>query len=148
MKKLFAAAVLVVALVGASHESFAQKALFKGERAGGTLVVQTDGSGAAITTGTATATAGAATLNTDQGIITSESLTTAAAAAYTLTLTDSKIAATDQIYASVANGTNTQGIPIVGRCTAGAGSATILVYNLHASQALNGTIKISFNVRH
>lgn len=97
-------------------------------------------------TKTATASSGAATLNMPMGVVTSEALTTAAAAAYTLTLTNSKVAAADVVVASVANGTNTQGIPVVGRVTPAAGSVVILVYNLHASQALNGTIKVSFAV--
>lgn len=97
-------------------------------------------------TKTATATAGAATLAKDAGVITSEALTTAGGAAYTLTLTNSGIAAADQVFASVANGTNTQGIPVIGKITPGAGSVTIEVRNLHATEALNGTLKISFMV--
>lgn len=95
----------------------------------------------------ATATAGAATNNNQRGYVTSENLTTAAGAAYTLTLTNSKIAAASQVIPTVENGTNTQGIPVVGtsKVTA-AGTAEIKVYNLHASQALNGTIVISFLV--
>ncbi len=97
-------------------------------------------------TGTATAVAGAATVSKQRGVVTSEALTTAAAAAYTLTLTNTKIAAGDVVVASVQNGTNSQGIPVVGEVTPGAGSATIKVYNLHASLAFNGTIVISFVV--
>lgn len=97
-------------------------------------------------TKTATATGGAATLSKSAGVITSEALTTAAAATYTLTLTNTTIAAADQVFASVQNGTNTQGIPVIGKITPGAGSCTIEVTNLHASQALNGTIKIAFAV--
>jgi hypothetical protein len=106
---------------------------------GGTIILDTG-------TKTATATGGAATLNKSAGVITSEALTTAAAAAYTLTLTNSAIAAADQVFASVANGTNSQGIPVVTRITPGAGSATIEVTNLHGSEALNGTIVIAFMV--
>jgi len=102
--------------------------------------------GAAIDGGTASATGGAATLNKNAGKITSEALTTAAGVAYTLTLTNSEIAAADIVLASVKNGTNTQGIPRVGLVTPAAGSVTIQVYNDHASQALNGTIVISFVV--
>lgn len=103
---------------------------------------------AKLDTGTKTATAsgGAATLNKSAGKITSESLTTAAGASYVLTLTNSAIAAADQVFASVANGTNAQGIPVVSRVTPGSNSVTIAVTNLHASQALNGTIVISFAV--
>lgn len=95
----------------------------------------------------AEATAGAATVNAQRGYVTSEALTTAAGAAYTLTLTNSRIAAASHVVATVEDGTNTQGIPVVGtvKVTA-AGTAVIKVYNLHASQALNGTILISFTV--
>lgn len=96
---------------------------------------------------TATATAGAATLNKFYGKITSESLTTAAAAAYTLTLTNSNIAATDIVFASVANGTNTGGIPLVGTITPAAGSVAIKIENQHATTAFNGTVVVSFEVR-
>jgi hypothetical protein len=95
-------------------------------------------------TKTAAATAGAATLAKGAGVITTEALTTAAAAAYTLTLTDSAIAAADQVFASVANGTNSAGSPAVGRVTPGAGSVTIEINNRHATDALNGTLKIAF----
>lgn len=95
--------------------------------------------------GTATATAGAATLNNRFGKVTSEALTTAQDGVYTLTITNSAIRASDLVMASVANGTNTQGTPTITRVQPAAGSLVILVSNLHASaQALNGTIVISF----
>lgn len=97
-------------------------------------------------TKTATATAGAATLNKQAGVITSEALTTAAGATYTLTLTNSVIGATDQVFASVAYGTATAGMPAVTRVTPGSGSVVIIVQNIHASAALDGTIKIAFAV--
>jgi hypothetical protein len=108
----------------------------------------TMGTGTAISVdnGTAAATAGAATLSKQSGVITSEAVTTAAQAAYTLTLTNTVVAATSRVTASVDNGTNTQGIPVVGIVTPGSGSVVIKVYNLHATQALNGTLKIAFNV--
>lgn len=95
--------------------------------------------------GTATATAGAATLANRFGKVTSEALTTAQNAIYTLTITNTIIRTTDLVMASVANGTNTQGTPVVTRVQPGNGTLTILVSNLHASaQALNGTIVVSF----
>jgi hypothetical protein len=97
-------------------------------------------------TKTAAATSGAATLNKSAGVITSEALTTAAAASYTLTLTDSQVAAGDQVFASVQYGTSTTGTPVITKITPGAGSVVIVVQNIHASAALNGTIKISFFV--
>lgn len=105
-----------------------------------------DGS-VASTVGATTATAGAATLFGTSGKITTEALTTAQDAIYTLNLTNTAIAAGDIVLASVANGTNTQGSPVVTRVQPAAGSVVILVANLHASaQALNGTLVVSFVV--
>lgn len=97
-------------------------------------------------TKTAAATAGAATLSKSAGVITSEALVTAAGAIYTLTLTNTTIAAADQVMASVQLGTATTGMPVVTTVTPGAGSVVIVVQNIHASAALNGTIKIAFLV--
>ncbi len=95
-------------------------------------------------TKTAAATAGAATLAKSAGVITSEALTTAAGATYTLTLTNTTIAAADQVMASVALGTATTGMPVVTTVTPAAGSVVIVLMNVHASAALNGTVRISF----
>jgi len=95
--------------------------------------------------GTATATSGAATLNNRFGVITSEALTTAQNAIYTLTITNSAIKAGDIVLASVQNGTNDQGTPMIGSITPADGSVVIQVINKHASaEALNGTLKIAF----
>lgn len=99
------------------------------------------------TIGAAAAVAGAATLAAASGKITTEALTTAQNAIYTLTLTNTEILAADIVLVSVANGTNTQGTPVVTRVQPAAGSVVILVSNLHASaQALNGTLVLSFAV--
>ena len=95
--------------------------------------------------GAATASAGAATLNSLMGQITTEALTTAAAAEYTLTLTNSQIAAADLIFASV-DPLTSAGSPAIGQCKANAGSAVITVTNLHASAAFDAAIKINFMV--
>lgn len=97
-------------------------------------------------TKTATATAGAATLNKDAGVITTEALTTAAGATYTLTLTNSSIAAADQVFASLAGGSNSAGVPVISQVVPAAGSVDVTVHNLHAEDALNGTLKIAFAV--
>lgn len=111
---------------------------------GGTLDFSADGV-MAVAASTATASSGAATLNAMAGVVTSEALTTAQNAIYTLTITNSQIAATDMVFASVANGTNTQGTPMIGRVQPGAGSLVVQVINKHAtSEALNGTIRVSF----
>jgi len=90
----------------------------------------------------ATAASGAATANGYLCRITSESLTTAAAAEYTLTLTNDKITADSILFVSTHLGTSTQGTLATGEAKPSAGSATITVTNTHASSALNGTIVI------
>jgi hypothetical protein len=101
----------------------------------------------AIDSGTKTATAvsGAVTLNKGAGVITTEALTTAAAATYTLTITDSAIAATDTVFASVWFGTSNAGTPEVTTVTPGAGSVVIIIRNAAGAAALNGTLKIGFH---
>lgn len=93
---------------------------------------------------TATAVAGAATLNQGAGFVTSESLSTATGATYTLTLTNSFIDANTMVFATCQLGTSTQGTPDVTTTVDGAGSATIKVKNIDASNAFNGTIVIGF----
>lgn len=117
-----------------------------GATIGGTTPAPVTTSALHLDTGTkaAVAVAGAATLNKMSGKITSEALTTAGLASYTLTLTNSDVAAADIVGAKVADGTNTQGTPAIGLITEGVGSVTIQVNNLHATQAFNGTIVISF----
>lgn len=110
------------------------------------LAIQTSQLVLGVGTKTASASAGAATLNQPSGKITSEALTTAAAAVYTLTLTDNKIAATDIVLVSVGNGTNTQGAMAVHSVVPASGSVVIKITNLHATEALNGTIVVSFTV--
>jgi hypothetical protein len=103
----------------------------------------------AMVNATGTAASGAVTLNqAASGVITSEALTTAAGGDYTLTITDDAIAAADIVLASVQNGTNTTVEPAITTVAPAAGSVVIKVRNLHASSALNGTIKVSFLVIH
>lgn len=95
---------------------------------------------------TGTSAAGAITLNAQSGTITTESVSTAAAAIYTLTVTNNKVAANDIVMVSVANGTNSAGDPTVLRITPAAGSVVITIKNTHATNAFNGTLKIAFMV--
>jgi len=95
--------------------------------------------------GTATAVAGAATLSALRGVVTTEALTTAAAAEYTLTLTNTQIAAGDFVLATADAGAST-GTPGIGGCTVTAGQVVITVTNHHASVAFNAAIKIGFLV--
>lgn len=107
----------------------------------GSSLASDSGTKTASATGTTT---GAATLNKTAGTVTSASLTTAAAGLYTLTITDSAIAATDQVMATVGNGTNTGGAPNITSVTPAAGSLVVVVKNIDASAAFNGTITVSF----
>ena len=93
-----------------------------------------------------TAVAGAVTCNSRAGLITSEALVTAGLAAYTLTVTCDQCDVDSIIFFSVQNGTNTQGTTDVGNYTPATGSFVVKVNNIHASQALNGTIKLAFEI--
>ena len=95
---------------------------------------------------TGTAAAGAVTLAALQGKITTEALTTAANATYTLTVTNSLVAAADIVMVSLANGTNAQGQTVVLRATPAAGSFVVVVANKDAAQALNGTLVVSYQI--
>lgn len=96
---------------------------------------------------TATASSGAATLNAaGSGVVTSESISTAAGSNYTLTLTNSMVAAADLVFATVQLGSATTGEPLVESITPAAGSVVIIIRNNHGSAAFNGTIKIGFLV--
>jgi hypothetical protein len=96
--------------------------------------------------GTATSTAGAATVNHQAGVITTEALTTAAAAAYAFTLTDSRITTASIVQLQLMGGTNTtRGLEL--RAIPGTGTATLSIYNNNvAGTALNGTLIFGFNV--
>ncbi|WP_053220926.1 hypothetical protein [Methylobacterium indicum] len=132
---LGALALLTLAVVGASAQST------------GPAILRPPG-GIALDSGTKTAAAaaGAATLNKLSGKITTEALTTAAGATYTLTVTNSTVAAADIVLASFTNGTNSAGSPHIQRITPGAGSITFTLRNSDAAAALNGTLVVSFVV--
>lgn len=97
---------------------------------------------AKLTTQTGTASSNAATVNGYLCRVTSEALTTAAGAEYTLTLTNDKIDADSVLFVSAHNGTSTQASLATGEAKPAAGSAVLTVSNTHASEALNGTIVI------
>lgn len=95
---------------------------------------------------TVTAVAGAAEKDAQLVVVTSESLTTAAAADYTLTLTNARIKAGSVVLASIQNGSNSAGTPVLRTVTPADGSVVIKVYNAHAANAFDGTIKVSVAV--
>lgn len=97
---------------------------------------------------TGTASAGAVTLSTERGVITSEALTTAIGGTYTLTLTNTLVKVASTVYAEAYNGTSTAGTSAgltVTSITPAAGSVVIVVTN-NSGAILNGTIKIAFQV--
>lgn len=95
--------------------------------------------------GTASATAGAATLHAPCGTITSESITTAAGATYTLTLTN-RFCNTGSVVVCTADPASSAGSPAITAATATAGQVVIKVQNVHASAAFNNSIKVHFVV--
>lgn len=101
---------------------------------------------AALAVNVATSTAGAATLNTKSGRVTTEALTTAAGATYSFTLTNSLITAAGPApQVSVVDGSNTGGQLQLTSVTNAAGSSTFVFTNTGTS-ALNGTLVIAFHV--
>lgn len=87
--------------------------------------------------------AGVAAVNGDAAIVTTASLTTAAAATYTLSLYSGLITTKSIVMVSVGNGTNSAGSPDLFTVTVTNGLATIVVDNAHATAAFNGTLVIS-----
>jgi hypothetical protein len=99
-----------------------------------------------VTATTATAAAAAVTVTSKCVVITTEALTTAQNAFYTLVVTATGlVTASVPILCCVGNGTNTAGTPMVCSATrTDANTVTISVQNKHASAvALNGTLVIS-----
>lgn len=101
---------------------------------------------AVLDKGTATSTAGAATINHQVGVVTTEALTTAAASAYAFTLTNSRVTTSSVVTVSLMGGTNTtRGLEC--RAIPSNGSVAISIYNNNvAGTALNGTLIFGFEV--
>jgi hypothetical protein len=94
--------------------------------------------------GTATAVAGDSTLNKMAGVITSEALTTAAGAEYTLIINNTKVTPNDLVFASVRLNSATTGTPCITKVIPQDQYIEIHVQNVHASAAFNGTINVSY----
>lgn len=93
---------------------------------------------------TTTATGTTTTLNARAGVITTEALTnTVQTTTYTLTVTNTFVTGTDICFASIQNGTQTTGIPILSRVTPGSGTIAFTIGNA-VTAVLSGTLKISF----
>lgn len=100
---------------------------------------------AAMAGNTATSTARAATQNTQGGVITTESISTAAGATYTFTLTNSLITATSAPQVAMYSGTNTGGGVTLTSATSAAGSV-VWVFTNTGTTAFNGTMLIVWHL--
>jgi len=101
---------------------------------------------AAETYGTGTCSSNAVTINAESGLITTESLSTAAESVTELTVTCSACAAASIIQANIVNYAGTTGLPAIYADNAGSGSFKIQVQNASSAAALNGVLKIYFTV--
>ena len=101
---------------------------------------------ASMLSSTATSTVHAATLNTPGGLITTESLSTAAGATYTFTLTNSLlVAGAPAPTVSMTGLTNTGGQITLTSVTNAVGS-TVIVWTNTGTTAFNGTMLIAFHI--
>lgn len=96
---------------------------------------------------TATAASGKATAHGEGALITTESLSQAAGATYTLTVGNNQIQPNSVVLAVLSNGSNTQGDPTLNTVAVSLGKAVITITNRHASQALNGTLQVAMLVK-
>jgi hypothetical protein len=109
------------------------------------MIMELDGLASELATGTTSSSA--VTVSDLIGKITTEALTTAQDSKETITWTNTLVAAADLVFVTLANGTNTQGTPVIQTVTPAAGSVTVVIANKHATaQSLNGTLKLSFMV--
>lgn len=96
--------------------------------------------------GTATSTAGAATVNHQAGVITTEALTTASGSAYSFALTNSRITASSIVLCQLLGGTNTKhGLSFTAVPSNGSAAISVLNNDISAA-ALNGTLIFGFVV--
>lgn len=96
-----------------------------------------------VDSGTVTLVSNAGTLSKMAGTITTEALTTAAAASQALTITNTLCAAADHVFLVRAGGTSAGGTPVM-KVVPGVGSFVITLDNKHASAAFDGTFILKF----
>jgi|SRR5580693_1070186 hypothetical protein len=96
--------------------------------------------------GVATSTAGAATINHQAGVVTTESLSTASGSAYSFTLTNSRITTASIVLCQLLGGTNTKhGLSFTAVPSNGSAAISVLNNDISAA-ALNGTLIFGFVV--
>ena len=101
------------------------------------------GSGGAVTQATNKGTG--VTLNTPTGVITMNNASLAAAAEATFTVTNSTVAATDTVVASIASG-DTAGQHIIGVTAVASGSFKLTLTNVTASTQTSAAVVVNFAV--
>lgn len=87
----------------------------------------------------------AVTASGGAGVVTTSALTTAAAGNYAITWTNTLITSTSTVALTLQGGTNTIK-DVLFQFAPGSGSATLTIYNNHASSALNGTLLIGYTI--
>jgi hypothetical protein len=88
------------------------------------------------------ATDGKASANASSLVVTTEPLTTAVNAFYSLTLTNNQISAQTNLLVTISNGTNTASVPLLWSVVPANGTAAIRVKNVGAA-AFNGTLQLN-----
>lgn len=96
--------------------------------------------------GTGTAVANAVTIQSQCGVITSSTANLAAVTSETITLTDARIAATNIILATTQSNCTGGGMVVPVAATAGSGSATIVMRNIHATTACTSTYTVGYTI--
>jgi hypothetical protein len=84
------------------------------------------------------------TCNAQRGVVTTNSLATAASTAATYVINNSLVTANSACAAAIGNTTST-GTPTVASTVTGAGTITVLIANVATAAALNNTLNINFN---
>lgn len=96
--------------------------------------------------GSVSALGGSVTINGQRGIVSSEALTTASLTVATVDVKNTSVGLGSQIFASVYNGTNTAGVPVVSEVKSlKAGSFSVSIANV-GTGAFNGNVRINFFV--
>lgn len=88
------------------------------------------------------ASADAVTINRQSGTVTTKSLTTASGDDYTITINNSLVSATTNVWAMIKTNSGS-GAPLVRQCATGSGTITVIIRNL-GSGSLNSAISFQF----
>lgn len=84
------------------------------------------------------------TCNASRGVVTTNSLATAASSTASFVINDSLVAATNACVATIGNTTST-GTPTIAQVVTGAGTITVTIANVNTATALNNTVNLNFS---